>query len=114
MTRLLARSLSVGLLVAAPLAASAGQQDLPRFRSSVELTSIDAGVYDDRGHPITDLTPADFAVRVDGASRRVVSAEWIPLESPIGPAMPAAPEGYSANDSTTGGRLIVIVIDQPN
>src|SRR6185369_3988068 len=93
---------------------TAQQQELPRFRSSVELTPMDVGVYDDRGRPVIDLKPEDFVVRVDGTARRVVNATWIPLEAPPGPAAPPAPDGYSSNDSATGGRLILLVIDQPN
>lgn len=93
---------------------TAQQQDLPRFRSSVELTPLDVGVYDDRGRPVEDLKPEDFTVRVDGAPRRVVNATWIPLEAPPGPAVQPPPEGYTANANATGGRLILLVVDQPN
>ena len=51
----------------------------PRFRSSVEVTSIDVGVVDNQGKAFLNLTPADFSVRVDGKARRVVSAEWVAL-----------------------------------
>jgi len=101
--------LLVGMAVVA-----AQQQELPRFRSSVELTPMDVGVYDESGHPIQDLKPEDFVVRIDGNPRRVVNATWIPLEAPPGPAAKPAPEGYTANDNATGGRLIVLVVDQPN
>ena len=50
---------------------------------SPRLTS---GVVDDRGKPITNLTPADFVVRIDGTPRRVVSAEWVALDSDAGAA----------------------------
>jgi VWFA-related protein len=92
-------------------------QSQPRFRSGVEVTSLDVTVVDNRGRPIPDLTPAEFTVRVDGAARRVVSAEWVPLTSVVTagrPNLPPSPEGYSSNESTSGGRLILIVIDQPN
>jgi hypothetical protein len=96
------------------LVLAAQQQELPRFKSSVELTPMDVSVYDDRGQPVADLKPEDFVVRVDGNPRRVVNATWIPLEAPPGPAVKPAPEGYTANDNATGGRLIILVIDQPN
>ena len=85
----------------------------PSFQSSVELTSLDVTVVDDKGKPITSLTPADFVVKIDGNARRVVTAEWVPL---VGNAIeaPAAPDGYSTNENATGGRLIVIAVDQPN
>jgi VWFA-related protein len=87
----------------------------PRFQSSVEVTSLDISVVDDRGKPISGLTPADFTVRVDGNPRRVVTAEWVPLTAPASdePVAPP-PDGYSTNEGATGGRLIVMAIDQPN
>jgi VWFA-related protein len=88
----------------------------PRFQSSVEVTSIDVTVVDDRGKPIADLTPADFNVRVEGNQRRVVTAQWVSMVTPETkpePPMPL-PEGYSSNENSTGGRLIVIAIDEPN
>jgi VWFA-related protein len=86
----------------------------PSFQASVEVTPLDVSVVDDRGKPLTDLTPADFTVRIDGAPRRVVSAEWIPLTEPAGAVPPPPPDGYSTNESATGGRLIVLAVDQPN
>lgn len=97
---------------AATLAAQ--QPQTPVFRAGVEVTSVDVGVVDGRGRPITDLTPADFSVQIDGQTRRVVSAEWISLVTPPRPEAPSAPPGYSSNENATGGRLIMLVIDQPN
>ena len=91
------------------MSAQQPQPPKPSFQSSVEVTSLDVTVVDDRGKPIADLTPADFAVRIDGNSRRVVTAEWVPLiGEPAGAPAPAPPDGYSTNESATGGRLIVI------
>ncbi len=94
-----------------------GQQPpQPAFKSSVEVTSLDVTVVDTNGKPITNLTPADFVVRIDNNVRRVVTAEWVQLTS--GDEKPAAvvtpPEGYSTNENSIGGRLIVMAIDQPN
>jgi len=85
------------------------------FRSSVEVTSLDVSVVDDRGKTLLNLAPADFVVRIDGNARKVVSAEWVPLvtESTSKETAPP-PEGYSTNESSTGGRLIVLAIDEPN
>jgi VWFA-related protein len=101
-------------LFAMVVVAAQQPQELPRFRSSVELTPMDVGVFDDRGQPIADLKPEDFIVRVDGNPRRVVNATWIPLEAPPGPTVKPPPDGYTANDNATGGRLILLVVDQPN
>jgi VWFA-related protein len=95
----------------------AAQQPPPRFQTSVEVTSVDVTVVDDRGKPITDLKPADFVVRVDGNARRVVTAEWVSMVTPdTPPATPPTPqpEGFSSNEGSTGGRLIVIAVDEPN
>src|SRR5205085_1310857 len=68
----------------------------PSFQAGVEVTSLDVTVVDDRGKPFANLTPDDFVVRIDGAQRRVVSAEWIPLSAPEpAAAAPPAPVGHS-------------------
>ena len=51
-------------------AAAEQQEQLPRFKAAVEVTSVDVTVVDDRGHPIPNLTAADFVVRIDGKERR--------------------------------------------
>src|SRR4051794_12977846 len=97
---------------------SAAQQQpppKPSFQSSVDVTSLDVTVVDDKGKPISTLTPADFVVRIDGNPRRVVTAEWVSLLGDAGAAPSAPPDGYSSNESAAGGgRLIVIAVDQPN
>ena len=94
---------------------TAPQQQPPRFKSSVEVTPVDVTVVDDHGQPIRDLTPADFTVRIDGNQRRVVSAEWISLVTAAKATAPVpVPEGYTSNENATGGRLIVIAVDEPN
>lgn len=91
------------------------QPPIPSFRSSVDVTSIDVAVVDDRGQPIRDLHPDDFTVRVDGAPRRVVSAEWVAFETDSkAPAPAQPPDGYSTNEASTGGRLIILAVDEPN
>lgn len=103
--------------VACMVAAGTGraqQQQGPRFQSSVEVTSVDVAVLDDRGRPVTDLQPGDFTVRIDNVTRRVVSAVWVSLVTPERPGAPPPPPGYTTNENATGGRLIVFVVDQPN
>jgi VWFA-related protein len=95
-------------------AALAQEPQPPRFTSSVEVTSIDASVVDDRGQPIRDLKPSDFVVRVDGKERPVVSADWVPLAADANASTVFVPEGYSTNENAAGGRLIIIAVDQPN
>jgi VWFA-related protein len=90
------------------------QDQPPRFRGGVDVTSVDVTVLDERGRPILGLEPDDFTVRVDGEPRRVVSTDWVPLTAPEGPKPPPPPEGYTTNDGGSGGRLILFVVDQPN
>jgi len=90
-------------------------QEPPRFRASVEVTSLDVSVVDDLGKPIKALRPEDFSVRIDGNPRNVISAEWVSLTAVAdAPPPPPPPDGYSTNEQTTGGRLIVLVVDEPN
>src|SRR5580704_1854547 len=107
------RALLALVAVAARVADPAARQTA-RFQSSVEVTSIDVTVLDASGRPPTDLQPSDFTVRVGGSPRRVVSAQWVPLAAPPGKAPAPLPEGYSGNENMTGGRLIVLAVDQPN
>jgi VWFA-related protein len=87
----------------------------PVFRAGVEALPIDVTVVNGRGEPIRDLIAADFTVRLDGRPRRVVSAQWIAANGDAkSPAAALLPEGYVSNEQAGGGRLIVLVIDQPN
>jgi VWFA-related protein len=86
----------------------------PRFSATVEVTAIDATVVDDRGRPMQGLKPEDFTVKIDGSVRRVVGAEWVALTTDAKPASVVVPDGYTSNENATGGRLIVIAVDQPN
>ena len=91
------------------------QQEPPRFRAGVEITSLDVTVVDDRGKPIAGLAPNEFTVRIDGNPRKVVSSEWIPHHRRRSAGRPPPPpDGYSTNENSTGGRLIVLTIDEPN
>jgi VWFA-related protein len=88
----------------------------PVFRSGVETLPLDVTVVNGRGEPIRDLIASDFAVRLDGRPRRVLSAQWVPSAGGAtnATAAPVLPDGYVSNEQSTGGRLIVLVIDQPN
>jgi len=115
MTKGLASVVTVGFVVCA-FGFVHAQDQPPRFTTGIEVTSLDVSVVDGNGKPITDLKPADFNVRIDGNPRRVTTAEWVPLAKPAGDAPPAVavPDGFSSNENTFGGRLIVIAVDEPN
>jgi VWFA-related protein len=103
----------VALVVIVALTASGSAQDQPRFRTGVEVASVDATVVDDRGRVVADLKASDFSVSIDGAARKVLSAEWIRLAAPVGSTPAAAARSYSTNENSTG-RLIVVVVDEVN
>ena len=105
----------VAVVLISVLGTSATAQESPRFRTSVEVTSLDVSVVDGDGRPITNLGADAFVVRIDGKLRRVVSAEWISLvsQSKTHPAV-VVPDGFSTNENTTDGRIIVIAVDQPH
>jgi VWFA-related protein len=105
---------AIGILAAVAGRAQDPPQTAPSFRSGVETLPIDVTVVNDRGEPIRDFIVSDFSVRIDGRPRKILSAQWIASGSGGRGAAPAVPEGYVSNESSTGGRLMVLVIDQPN
>jgi len=111
--------------MSAALAAQAppSRQSIPRFRSGVELVTVDVSVTDRDGQPVRDLTVEDFAVEVSGSPRRLTSATFIPLGEDARPplattdieAAPAeAGARFSTNEGAVGGRLILFVVDRGN
>ena len=103
----------LGAVVAAAVASAVvvAQEPQATFRSSIDLVRVDVNVLDKNGQPITGLSAGDFAISVDGKSRRVVSAEYV-RSSPRGQREPDAPKQYSTNAGLTPGRLIMLVVDQ--
>ena len=89
-------------------------QQLPQttFRSGVDRVAVDVVVVDDEGRPVSDLTAADFTLRVDGKPRTIASAEFVSLRRLTDPG--PAPAHYASNLTNAGGRLIMLVVDQNN
>ena len=52
----------------------------PTFRTGVDLVTVDVAVVDRAGSPVEDLRAPDFAVKIDGEVRRVVSAELVKVD----------------------------------
>jgi len=86
----------------------------PSFPAEAALVLVEVSVVDARGRPVRDLTPEDFRLEVDGRSRPIVSAAFVPLgeEGVTGPTDKAAPAAYSTNEGAVRGRLVVIAVDQ--
>jgi VWFA-related protein len=95
---------------------ASGQDQRPRFQAGVDITSVDVSVVDGSGRPVQGLTPADFNVRIGGAARRVVTADWVPLTATADRAgnVAAIPYTFTSNLNATPGRIILIAIDQQN
>lgn len=101
------------MLLASQQAAPAPQQPPQTvFRSGVDRVAVDVVVVDDDGRPVSDLTPADFVLEVDGRRRTIASAEFISLRRLVDPGPP--PAHYSSNTAGRGGRLIMLVVDSNN
>lgn len=102
------------LLVSLCLSAATGaaQQPAPTFRAGVDLVPVDVTVLDRQGRPISDLTAADFTLKVDGQPRTVVSASYIATRR-VDDAVPDR-QAFSTNAGQRPGRLIALVIDEAN
>ena len=109
---------ALSLLALVPL--SAAGQDPARppdpqpkpFRSSVDLVPVDVNVVDRTGRPVADLTPQDFALKVDGKPRRIATAQFIAVTREG--ERTSIVKDYSANPASAGARLIMLVVDQGN
>lgn len=104
------RGAAAGLLVAAALTTASAQQ--PVFRSGVDLVTVDVTVLDDDGRSVEHLGPSDFSVRVDGALRKVLWAEYVPHRAETGRPRATSPAHFSSNEDADPGRLILIAVDQ--
>src|SRR5688572_16931853 len=106
------RMLLVAALSAAALSAQEPQG--PTFRTGVDLITVDVAVVDGRGLPVEDLRAPEFAVKINGETRRVVSAELVKVDlAEAKKQVAAAAESfYTSNLTPINGRQIVIAVDQ--
>ena len=113
------------LVVACCVAASAllhGQEpqppasdpQTPTFRTGVDVVAVDVAVTDGAGRPVADLRPPDFAVRIDGETRRVVSAELVRIDVEAAKRQAADPFDpvFTTNQTPPNGRMIMVAVDQ--
>ena len=85
----------------------------PTFRATTERVVIDAAVVDEAGRPITDVTAAEFDLKIDGKPRGLLSVEFLPhLAEPAAPAPGTGFASFSSNERAQAGRLVLIAIDQ--
>jgi VWFA-related protein len=102
----------------APSEASQAQEPAPAtqkpvFRAGTERIAIDAAVLDKDGGPVAGLTAGDFTLTIDGAPRRVLSAEFVSQATGGASDKPARAKRlhYSTNESAVGGRLVLLAFD---
>lgn len=86
----------------------------PTFRTGVDVIAVDVSVTDGRGRPVEDLLAPDFAVRIDGVPRRVVSAELVKIDVDAARRQAADPSDpvFTTNQTPPNGRMIVLAVDQ--
>ena len=86
----------------------------PTFRTGVDLVAVDVSVVDRNGKPVTDLLAPDFAVKIDGQPRRVVSAEQVRIDPDAARREAANPFEtlYTTNLKPLNGRMFVIAVDE--
>jgi VWFA-related protein len=112
------RTLLAGLTVLGLLAAPAGHaQETPasgqRFRSGIDLITIDVSAVDRDGRPVEDLRPRDLRVKIDGREREIVSVELVKVDtSRAGEPPPVEAPLISANLIPDQGRRLVVAVDQ--
>jgi len=100
-----------GVLVLLFVGSVYAQQPPPTFKSGVDLIRLDVTVVDDQGHPVDDLAPDEFEVRVNGAVLPVAALRYLEL----GSLTKANALGAAMSPSIgppPGGRIIVVAVDE--
>lgn len=91
------------------------QESQPRFRSGVELLTLDVAVTAADGRPVPSLQADDFAVTVDGKARKVLFARFFGGggTAPAGSAGRLDPSvAHVSNAATASGRTVLFVVDR--
>ena len=105
---LLRRLLAASVLVGAATVTTSSQV----FRGGVDVITVDVTVLDKDGRPVEELKPGDFTVKIDGQTRRVVSAV-LQKAGAASPQAVLAPERFfSTNSTPVIGRKVMFAIDQ--
>lgn len=90
---------------------SPGDQ-LPTFRTGVDIVELDVTVLDKDRHPVTGLTAADFTILDKGKPQPIVAFSAVDVPAPPASAVPwmrEAPVDVVSN--TESRRLVTIVLD---
>src|SRR3954454_9842259 len=105
----------LALILLASATALEQPQEIPRFKSGVDVVQFTVTVLDKDRHPITGLTASDFEVLVDGKPKPLAAfaAVTLPGESPASAeSIPLVEPDVHTNQLPAEGRLVVIVMDR--
>lgn len=86
----------------------------PPIRSGVELVTFDFLALGPDGHPVTNLTPADVSLKVNGRPRDLESLQWIQVADPLaadGASAVMVPPPFGSNARSDAGRAVIIALD---
>ena len=108
----LLRALCLSAALAAQNAPAPPAQSPQGFKSSVDIVRVDVNAIDANGRPVRDLAAADFALTVDGKPRPIVTAQFVSVPAAAPRSEAPRPVHYSSNAESSGGRLIMVVVDR--
>src|SRR6476661_3222137 len=100
------------VVLASTVAAQQQQPQTPVFRASVEALVVEASVLDRDGRPVTDLTPNDFIVTLDGKPRHVRDARFFGDGNVEVVTRAESPVPGPVTQSSDDGRIVVFVVDR--
>src|SRR5215218_7528800 len=85
---------------------------VPSFRSGVEVVTLEVGVVDRQGVPVRGLVAGDFTVTVAGQPRPVVTAEFIDTAASVQANLTTLPDAasISTNEGVGVGRMFMFVV----
>ena len=80
-----------------------------RFRTAVDLVTVDVTVIDGEGKPVSGLTAEDFDVRVDGSARRIVTSQFMAAGSREESVSSSAAGDLQIDPGPTGRRFVFAI-----
>jgi VWFA-related protein len=105
----------VALVLTVSAAAAVSQQEIPLFKSGVDVVQFNVNVLDKDRRPVTGLTASDFDVLVDGQPRPLAAFAAVTLagdSSVSGAEGSPIPSDVTTNRLAPEGRVVVIVMDR--
>jgi VWFA-related protein len=105
----------VALVLTVSAIATVSQQEIPRFKSGVDVVQFTVTVLDKDRRPVTGLTASDFDVLVDSKPRTLAAFAAVTLageSSVAGAEAFTVPSDVTTNRLAPEGRLVVIVMDR--